>query len=65
MAHDELSGILGEPTYEDAEVRAGIIQEDELDALLNALEDSETPLDVEEIEEISDMDDLEVIEVDD
>lgn len=63
MAQDELHGILGEPSIMDAEASTDIIKEDELDALLNALEDTEAPLEMDDIEEISDMDDLEVIEV--
>ncbi len=64
MTADELSGILGEPGVEDAEARTTLIKDDDLDALLNALEEGESPVELEDIEEISDIDDLEVIEVD-
>ena len=66
MDAQELQGILGAPSVDDDQVRTSMIQEDELDALLDALEDGEAaPLDMDDVEEISDFDDLEVVEVDD
>ncbi len=78
MAQEELSGILGSESFEESElVHGNIIQEDELDALLNALEDegaaknkqvssddTEAIEEIEDIEEINEIDDLEVIEID-
>ena len=62
----ELQGILGAPTNGDVEIRTEMIQEDELDALLSALEDGQSAAaDVNDIEEINDFDELEVVEVDD
>jgi uncharacterized protein (TIGR02266 family) len=68
MAPDELNGILGDPMHEESHaMTTALIQEDELDALLNALEDSDAAVEIDEIEEFvdADIDELEVVEVDD
>jgi hypothetical protein len=65
MNEEELHKILGTPYPEEMDPahissNGEMIEEDELDALLNALESS----DGEEVEEIEEIDDIEMVEVD-
>jgi hypothetical protein len=68
MNEEELHKILGTPYPEEMDPahmssNEEMIEEDELDALLNALESSDGEV-TEEVEEIEEIDDIEMIEVD-